>query len=67
MGGGVEWGVVCQSPCLSLQRKKLSFAHLENQFPDQSVPLAVRLQAAIFVVGSNVDLVLEAQVVGQSV
>lgn len=44
-----------------------SYSHLENQFTDQSVPLTISLQAAIFVVWSNVDFILEAQIIGQSI
>lgn len=42
-------------------------SYLGNQFADQSVPLPIRLQAAVFVIRGNVDLIFEAQIVGQSV
>lgn len=41
--------------------------HLKDQFTHQSVPLTIRLQAAVFVVWRDVDLILKAEVVGQSV
>lgn len=41
--------------------------HLKDQFAHQSVPVTVGLQAAVFVVGSDVDLVFKAQVAGERV
>lgn len=56
---------VCALTCVCVICKL--FTHLENQFTDQSIPLTVSLQAAIFVVWSNVDFILEAQIIGQSI
>lgn len=46
---------------------KLFSPHLGNQFTYQPVPLTIRLQASIFVVWSNVDFILKAQIIGQSI
>lgn len=42
-------------------------SYLGNQFTDQSVPLPIRLQAAVFVIWGHIDFILEAQIVGQSI
>lgn len=42
-------------------------SHLKDQLAHQSVPLPIRLQASVFVIWGDVDLILKAQVVGQGI
>lgn len=45
----------------------LSINYLRQQFPDQAVPCSIALLDTVLVVRGDVDLVLKAQVVGESV
>ncbi len=58
---------VCVWSCVFNPICKLFSPHLKNQFTHQSVPLAIRLQAAVFVVWSDINLIFKSQVVGQSI
>lgn len=57
---------MCVCVCGHVHACKLFSSHLKDQFTHQSIPLTIRLQAPILVVWSNVDLILKAQVVWQS-